>query len=213
MTFEKCDCIVCCISVCLYLYYFAGLWSYTLWSREKRRLAKQLLLSNPVVVRCVASQVVNHSKVLQRQEQFAKSDSHSKIGSFLCSIVGFGTGLVLGAILKSHYNEWSRSRKYLTTVLPCVTAASPFTFTPSVDHNNNDTKLPPKEETPLSKRITHNFIADAVEKASDKVVYIDIKDARRFVCQASHLCVSFIVHFACCFDLNTVEGGMTQSTV
>lgn len=175
------DYILCYISVCLKLYYFAGLWSYTLWSREKRRLTKQLLLYNPVVVRCAASQVVNHSEVLQRQEDFAKYNSHSKSGSFLYSIVGFGAGLILGAILKTHYNEWSRSRRYLTNILPSVSAASPFIFTPPVDENNNETKSP-KEEEMLSKRMTRNFIADAVEKASDKVVYIDIKDARRFVC-------------------------------
>lgn len=153
-----------------------------MWSREKRRLTKQLLLCNrlstPVVVRCAASQVVNHGEVLQRQEDFAKYNSHSRSGSFLYSIVGFGAGLILGAILKSHYNEWSRSKRYLTNVLPSVSAASPFTFTPAVDHNNNETNSA-KQEATLSKRITHNFIADAVEKASDKVVYIDIKDARR----------------------------------
>ncbi|MPC09454.1 Serine protease HTRA2, mitochondrial [Portunus trituberculatus] len=172
--------MVCCISVCLkFFYYFAGLWSCSLWSREKRRLAKQLLLSNPVLVRCAASQVVNHSEVLQRQKDFTKSNPHSESGTFLYSIVGFGAGLILGAIVKSHYNEWSRTKRYLTSVLPCVAAASPFTFTASVDHNNNEPEPPPKQESPLSKRITHNFIADAVEKASDKVVYIDIKDARR----------------------------------
>lgn len=115
------------------------------------------------------------SEVLRRQQDFAKYTSHQSNRSFLYSVVGFGTGLVIGAILKAQYDERTKSRKSLTYILPSVSAASPFNFTPVVDTNNNETKPP---ET-IIKRIGHNFIADAVERASDKVVYIDIKDGRR----------------------------------
>lgn len=115
------------------------------------------------------------SEVLRRQQDFAKYTSHQSNRSFLYSFVGFGTGLVIGAILKAQYDERTKSRKSLTYILPSVSAASPFNFTPVVDTNNNETKPP---ET-IIKRIGHNFIADAVERASDKVVYIDIKDGRR----------------------------------
>lgn len=154
-----------------------GLWSFTVGLRERRRVTKQLLLCNhlsSLVVRCAASQM-DPSEVLRRQQDFAKYTSHQSNRSFLYSVVGFGTGLVIGAILKAQYDERTKSRKSLTYILPSVSAASPFNFTPVVDTNNNETKPP---ET-IIKRIGHNFIADAVERASDKVVYIDIKDGRR----------------------------------
>ena len=155
-------------------------------------MTKQLLLCNrwstTSVIRCASSQVVDHNEVLQRQEDYAKYSSYSR-RSIMHTIAGFGAGFILGAILKAQYDEWSRSTKSLTHILPSVSAASPFTFTPVVDHNNNETK--PPETT--SKKIMHNFIADAVENASDKVVYIDIKDSRRYDYQAPHLCMGYIV--------------------
>lgn len=186
------DSIVLYFYICLKLGHFAGLWSCTVWLQEKRRITKQLLLCNrlstPLVVRCAASQI-DHSEVLQRQEDFAKCYSHSRSRSLLYTIVGFGTGLIIGAVLKTHYDDRTKSKRSLTHILPSVSAASPFTFSPAVDSNNNEAKPP---ETTI-KRISHNFIADAVEKASDKVVYIDIKDSRRYVYQAPHLHIGFMV--------------------
>lgn len=157
-----------------------------MWLQGRRLITSQLQshnrLSTPLVVRCAATQAVN-SDVVQTEEKFMRHNTDSNAKSFLYTFVGFGAGLIIGAILKTHYDERTRSKKPLTHILPSVSAASPFSFSSVLDENNNEI-LPPET---VSKRVSYNFIADAVEKASDKVVYIDIKDVRRYVCLSGHM--------------------------
>ncbi|KAK4319861.1 hypothetical protein Pmani_009247 [Petrolisthes manimaculis] len=93
---------------------------------------------------------------------------------FIRIAVGFGVGLFIGGKLKTYYDEKSKIDKSLHRLFPTVYAANPLSVPkPSdVDKSQDETKS-------VSKRMIYNFIADAVEKASDKVVYIDIKDSRR----------------------------------
>ncbi|XP_050695247.1 serine protease HTRA2, mitochondrial-like isoform X2 [Eriocheir sinensis] len=155
-----------------------GLWAYTVWLQERRRVTSQLMLCNrlsaSLATRGAGAQVVN-SDVVQTQEGFTRHNADSKNKSFMYTIAGFGAGIIISAILKAHYDEWTKSKKPLFHILPSISAASPFSVNPALDVNNNETQ----PATTLSKRISHNFIADAVEKASDKVVYIDIRDHRR----------------------------------
>lgn len=90
--------------------------------------------------------------------------------SFVRVAVGFGVGLIFGATLKTYYDE-KTSRNEKSSVFPTVCAANPLSYT-QPDNTQNDAK-------PVSRRMVYNFVADAVEKASDKVVFIDIKDNRR----------------------------------
>lgn len=128
--------------------------------------------------------------VLQTQEDYTRHNDNSENKSFTYTIAGFGAGIIIGAILKAHYDEQTKSKKPFSHILPSVSAASPFSFSPGLDANNNEIQ----PATPLSKRISHNFIADAVEKASDKVVYIDIRDPRRYVWQSLIYVLSWLAH-------------------
>lgn len=95
--------------------------------------------------------------------------------SYIYTALGLGAGLFIGVALKTIYNEATAYDRVLQKTFPSVRAASPFLNNTPLDSNNNVNIAPPV----MSKRLIYNFIADAVEKVSDKVVYIDIKDSRR----------------------------------
>lgn len=93
---------------------------------------------------------------------------------YIRTALGVGAGFLIGATIKAIYDSISKPNE-LFQGIPSVCAASPFSVVvPSDTQDQPSQPLPP-----VSKRQIYNFIADAVEKVSDKVVYIDIKDSRR----------------------------------
>lgn len=95
--------------------------------------------------------------------------------SYLRTAFGLGAGLLIGATIKTCYDERSEDWQGHKLV-PGVHAASPFNISSLIGDENNNVMNP---SSTGSNRKNFNFIADVVEKVSDGVVYIEIKDHRR----------------------------------
>lgn len=104
-------------------------------------------------------------------------NQNPKAKKYAYTVLGLGAGVVIGSTLKTIYEDLRSTDRLVQRVIPSVCAASPFSIGKIGDDNKNVGKSAP----PTSKRLVYNFIADAVEKASDKVVNIDIKDKRGYV--------------------------------
>ncbi|MCL4130791.1 UNVERIFIED_CONTAM: hypothetical protein GTU68_032385, partial [Idotea baltica] len=129
------------------------------------------------------SQGYKYIKPASDQEQrWKNSNQKTFYYSSYAHVIYFGIGVGVGVSLYNYLKE--RSLLFLpdkvgTLFLPTVHAAAPI-------YN------PVKEEEKINKgsRHSHNFIADVVEKVSDGVVYIEIKDHRRKDYQGRMLSIS-----------------------
>ncbi|KAG7174433.1 serine protease HTRA2, mitochondrial-like [Homarus americanus] len=126
--------------------------------------------------RLFASCNLCNSQTTEVPSPLSKGSSTQKNKSYIRTALGLSAGLFIGATLKTLYNNKnSDDLVQVTPLIPSVYGASPFSFTTPVETEDSVSK----SSVSVSKRQVYNFIADAVEKTSDKVVYIDIKDSRR----------------------------------
>ncbi|XP_069168106.1 serine protease HTRA2, mitochondrial isoform X2 [Procambarus clarkii] len=154
-----------------------GLRYKSVWAWERSWLAGQRAFHHRLSTSCVLCRAHSETKssgVFSPLNPDGDRDhySQSKV-SYIRTALGLGAGLFIGATIKGVYEK---AKIYeLKQGVPSVCAASPFSFIAAPETEDSVNQPPPS----VSKRQIYNFIADAVEKVSDKVVYIDIKDNRR----------------------------------
>ncbi|XP_068230477.1 serine protease HTRA2, mitochondrial isoform X1 [Palaemon carinicauda] len=145
--------------------------------RDMRKLSIQLAALRRLSActeRATALQVPN-SETTSSVKIPPSPRNYKRKASYLRTAVGLGGGLLIGAAIKTCYD--ARSEDWQTPkILPGVHAANPFNISSLIaDENNNLANL----SSSGSNRKNFNFIADVVDKVSDGVVYIEIKDNRR----------------------------------
>lgn len=155
-----------------------GLQHSALLLREVKQLTIQLAALRPLSTcyRCGNSLQVGCSQITSPivKSTYDRENCKQK-STYIRTALGFGAGLLIGASLKTFYNELCREDGTYPSILPAIHAASPFGVDVS-DMNKNSISPP---SPPASKRLVFNFIADVVDKVSDGVVYIEIKDRRK----------------------------------
>lgn len=155
-----------------------GLRFGAVWLQERRWLAGKLASCHQLSSSCDFCRTLSktgHSVESSSQSNYTERDEYKNKKSFIYTAFGLGAGICIGVTTKTIYNEVTANNKLLQKAYPSLHAASPLLENKPLNCNKNVDSAPPD----TSKKLIFNFIADAVEKVSDKVVYIDIKDSRR----------------------------------
>ncbi|KAK7075657.1 hypothetical protein SK128_003750, partial [Halocaridina rubra] len=129
--------------------------------------------------RCASTVQFHRVDVSSSADSTYKRESSRKKTSYVRTALGLGAGFLIGAAVKTYSEEKSNNQRQLQSIPPSICAASPFGLNSLLSDDGNSGSGGLTSAPSVSKnRHKFNFIADVVEKVSEGVVYIEVKDHR-----------------------------------
>lgn len=140
------------------------------------------LVTSKYQIRCLNQDQIGAACNTAKKELFSEQDHRSSdqrenssyryIANAFYFSIGISLSISIYNYLKNHKSFTSFfNAKFYRNLIPSVSAALPFFNTENPDEDQSS--------SPNGYRKSCNFIADVVEKVSEGVVFIEIKDHRR----------------------------------
>ena len=147
-------------------------------TRNSLKTFNQLVLQNAIVYRQRIPTTSTYRTFSSNYDYHSENKQKPKYFKHLLKLGAGSLLLALGFKLSFNQDSWKRKILFNFNLIPTVSAALPF-FANDDDNEREDIKNNNASDKKVLRK-QFNFIADVVEKVNDGVVYIEIKDNRRY---------------------------------